>query len=405
MAKFLGPFFSKPILSKEVEPDFSLFYELGQLFSKIPLNAKIGIALYMWNNDDGLNKKGYHHKWQNVPGNPKNITEIFLSKIKSSDCEIILDNYISQYHAKTLGFLIDNIGEAGLIVDTRTGVNDPEIRRKLYESHKMAKIGYMHDKFILISELEGIGKHIVVQTTANINITQCHQFNNAIVVYDDEYLYSKYLAHWENLKNKILTRQLNSQNGTDLPEEENVYAGLPLNLDKQVNVFFFPRNDCPIEEELSNLLTVDYKCQIDICMAYLTRLRTRSILKKLSKLHKIRIILSEEDQNQTTIDSFKDCNISLKIIKNKRYNTEVGLDENGERRILDNWKARMHHKFLLINGDKHKIVWTGSYNLTYPGLKLNDETVLRIKDSQVHRAYTKIFNMLWTPVKSMKKIF
>lgn len=405
MAKFLGPFFSKPILNKEVEPDFSMFYELEKLFSKIPQNATIRIAIYMWNNDDGLNKKGYRHKWKDIPGNPKLVTDQFLTRAKHCDCQIILDNYISQYHQKTLNFLRDELGKDNLIVDTRTGVNDPEFRRELHEKKKRAKIGYMHDKFILISELDGIGKNVVIQTTANINITQCHQFNNTVVVYDDADLYNKYVKHWENLKNNILIRQKNILQDIDVPMESNIFANLPFDFTKQANVFFFPRKDCPIEAELRRLLEVDYRCKIDVCVAYLTRSRLRSLLKKLSNQHKIRVILSEEDQNEYTIGSFQTANIPTKIVWNKKYNKEPEEDENGQKRIFDNWRARMHHKFLLINDDNRKIVWTGSYNFTHPGLKLNDEAILRIEDKQVYRTYRKIFNMLWTPVSSMKKVF
>lgn len=391
MTKFLGPYFIKPILREQVYPDFSMFEELENIFSKITPNAIIRGALYMWNKDTGLNISKYREKWKDVPGNPLFVTDAFLSSSKNCDCKVILDNYSAQNHTKTLNYLIADLGEENIIIDPRVGANDPEYRRELASKQQTATMGYMHDKFFIISEVSGIGKWVIIQLTANINITQCHQFNNMIVVYDNEILFNQYLRHWNGLKSRIQEKETLELNETGETDE--------------TSAFFFPRKSCPILNDLKKI-QINSRTKIDIAMAYLTQSSFRKELVKLKKNGcKIRVLLSEEYQNErSTVDFLKTNKIPVRIISNHRYNQKAMKDEKGKERISDNWKARMHHKFILIENDRTKITWTGSYNLTVPGLRLNDETVLKIYDDQVFRRYKKMFNMLWKKEGVLKKV-
>lgn len=386
MVKFLGPFFSNPILKEEVVPDFSIFEALEKLFSNIVPGSFVRGAIYMWNQE-------VRKELSNTPGSPLKITETFLKKTCTCDVQLILDNYVLEFFQKTLKHL-SIIGNDNLFVDPRRGINDPEVRRKMCVKKKIATTGYMHDKFFLISEIAGLGKHVIIQMTANINITQCYQFNNMLVMYDDESLFEKYRTHWENLKSNILKR-INK-------EEVKILNNGSLDLNEETSVFFFPRKTCPIEQELKILLDQDDRAKIDITMAYLTRKKFVGLLTQLKLLRKkIRIILSEEEQNVGTVKSLKKAGIKVKIIKNKKYNSKNYIMEGGVKITKDNWQARMHHKFVLIMNEDKKITWTGSYNITYPGVRLNDESVVRLTDPQIYRQYMKIFNRLW---KDKKKI-
>jgi len=404
MTKFLGPYFIKPVLKEEVYPDFSMFVELERLFSKIVPGSIVRGALYMWNKDAGLNKSKYREKWKEEPGNPLFVTDQFLLKSRDCDSQLILDNYSSEYHKKTLKHLMVSLGEKNIFIDPRQGENDPEYRRKLFESGERAKFGYMHDKFFLISELEGIGKYVIIQLTANINVTQCHQFNNMLVVYDDKDLFDKYLMHWDNLKNNI---EMRNRGETIL--NLNMFSEIPAEIDKESRaaVFFCPRKTCPIEFELRKILNYapSSRVKIDVAMAYLTRSNFADVLSKLKRNGcRVRILLSEEVQNENAREFLRKYKLKYRILKNHMYNYETYTDENGKKRIQDNWKARMHHKFVLIENDRRYIVWTGSYNLTFPGLKLNDESVLRVCDKSVFRRYRKMFNLLWHPYCKFKKL-
>jgi hypothetical protein len=249
MPKFLGPYFIKPILREEIYPDFSMFEELKNIFSKIVPGALVRGALYMWNKDAGLHKSGYRNKWKDIQGNPLLVTDQFLSSTKLCDVQLILDNYSSEHHKNTFKYLQESLGEDNVIVDPRTGENDPEYRLKLCEEQKIAKQGYMHDKFFLISEVNGLGKWVIIQLTANINITQCHQFNNMVIVYDDESLFKKYLMHWKNLKININARKNNEE-----VINPNIFMNESLNEDDVVSAYFFPRKICPICSELNMIL-------------------------------------------------------------------------------------------------------------------------------------------------------
>jgi phosphatidylserine/phosphatidylglycerophosphate/cardiolipin synthase-like enzyme len=402
MVEFIGPYFSKPtLLKEEVIPDFSLYVELQKLFSKIPNNATIRSAIYMWNNSYGIKKKGFKDKWKNETGNPHELTQTFIKRARNCDTKIIFDNYNEQKHSDLIKNLSISLGSKNIIIDPRNNqMSDPEFRQDMAKAEILAKSGYMHDKFFLISELEGIGKHVIIQMTANINITQTHQFNNMIIIYNDQNIYSKYMLHWNDLKYNI--EKIEEDEYSNVFKNENPYV-LP---EIPITVFFMPRNKCPIETEFSEILkNAGQRTKIDIAMTYLTRPKIRSLILKLKqKKCKIRILLSEEFQNKkNTIPIFENSKIPLKIIANKCYNNEAYL-LNDKIKSRDNWCGRMHHKFVLIEHDQNQIVWTGSYNLTHPGLRYNDETVLRINDPQVYRKYKHHFNILFKTNKSLKRI-
>ena len=55
-------------------------------------------------------------------------------------------------------------------------------------------------------------------------------------------------------------------------------------------------------------------------------------------------------------------------------------------------KAGLHSKYLLINGvydgaSRKKLVFTGSHNYTYPALRANDETLLKIDNAALYDQY------------------
>jgi phosphatidylserine/phosphatidylglycerophosphate/cardiolipin synthase-like enzyme len=52
----------------------------------------------------------------------------------------------------------------------------------------------------------------------------------------------------------------------------------------------------------------------------------------------------------------------------------------------------MHHKFIVID---ERLVWTGSYNLTYQAAK-NYETLIRIEDEELAKAFSlEAFQLIW----------
>jgi len=77
-------------------------------------------------------------------------------------------------------------------------------------------------------------------------------------------------------------------------------------------------------------------------------------------------------------------NIHRKAIRNL---IKAGITVKG-----DNKKGLMHHKFAII--DK-KILWTGSYNLTYNGYKKNNNNAIKIISPELSALYLKEFNEMF----------
>jgi phosphatidylserine/phosphatidylglycerophosphate/cardiolipin synthase-like enzyme len=334
------------------------------------------------------------------PGNPIELTDEFVAWARDSDVKIILDQYSEEHHTYTVNRFRENFGVRNVILDNRTSTNNPEERLKLWLKEERATEGYMHDKFLLFSELEGIGKYVIVQMTANINYTQYHQYNNAIILYDNVELFNMYLKHWEDLKYGIKRR---SFEGWSIPKPHFMGGRF-----EQHEVFFFPRKKCPVETMLKELAKQDSLkgTKIDIAMSFLTRTPFPKIFSNLKRAGcELRVIMSEEHQNRNSIDKFKKKHIDYQIIWNKRYNEPDYFDKVAKKKIMpDNWRRRMHHKYILIDHRGQKMVWVGSYNFTHPGLRLNDETVLRINDPGVYDAYKMNFESLWRPGKPKKII-
>jgi phosphatidylserine/phosphatidylglycerophosphate/cardiolipin synthase-like enzyme len=406
MTKFLGPYFSRPkVKHREVLPDFALFEELKSLFSRIKKGTFIRMALYMWNqkcNREWRTPKEKGKKpYIELPGNPRELTDIFIEGASQCDTKMILDQYSLVNHEFTVNRFQEAFGYRNVILDNREGMNDPEVRLELALNEEMAKEGYMHDKFFLFSELEGIGKWVIVQMTANINYTQYHQYNNVIIMYDDKELFDMFVTHWEDLRKGIVRRT--SFDGWSI-RRKHFKGG---RFSRKHEVFFFPRKKCPIEAMLRDLAkTATSKTKVNIAMSFLTRIAYPAIFKELLKRGcQFKLILSEEYQNTRNLERYKKLKVPYSILRNAHLNEEWFWDDDLSKKKRDNWRRRMHHKYVLIEHQGQKTVWTGSYNLTHPGLRLNDETVLRIEDPNVYDAYMQNFKgLLRRPRKKPKYI-
>lgn len=80
------------------------------------------------------------------------------------------------------------------------------------------------------------------------------------------------------------------------------------------------------------------------------------------------------------------------------YNAGIDTNGNGVRDIY------MHHKVVAISGvwfgrNNTKVVYTGSANFTKPGLRANNEIIMRVKDNATFDKYNSNFNYIrdnWT---------
>jgi HKD family nuclease len=388
----------------KVKADPTIFTHLGDLFNRITKNSIIRGALYMWSDTSkfGIDQSTWGDS------SPEAITNVFMDKAKDTDTMLIFDNYNDQYHAGTMGRFQETFGVKNIILDTRQESGDPKIRRNLAAAKAGINVGYMHDKFLLFTELEGIGKYVIVQMTANINLTQYFQFNNMLVLYDNPVLFGHYLEHWRNLKACITKRRMRRRAN---PIPTNDLQAINEYDMEDPSIFFYPRSNCPVAAELKAMIPDAKDIEIYVAMGYFTRGGMLGLLRKHKEGGaKIKLVLGDELQNYKTEEILKNDDFDFHVIKNQDYNSKrsykVPCWEEGKFIDVpwDNWNGRMHHKYLLIKHKNRKITWTGSYNYTYPGLKLNDETVLRLEDENVFDQYKKEFDWLHQKKYTFKSV-
>ena len=72
-------------------------------------------------------------------------------------------------------------------------------------------------------------------------------------------------------------------------------------------------------------------------------------------------------------------------------NVDINFKTNGKS------NARMHHKFLVIDGET---TITGSFNWTYQANKANYENIIMIRDPSISIKYESEFNRIWEFITS-----
>lgn len=383
MTKFIGPYFAKG----GEQPDFTLFNVFMDLFSRIPKNSKVRGAMYMWNFKHTDPVPRIHKS-----PTPEEVTEQFLNYAVEADTHLILDAFSAKNHKFTVDYIVEKLGDGKVTIDNRFLNNDPYIREKVKKHNNWAKMqrakgrkvalmphpneGYMHEKFFCFSELEGIGKHVVLQCSTHVNETQYYQWNDMIGIYDNVPLYEKYMAHWEDLRFNI-PHQKKSRWGDEKKDTENTLANDPLDTESKVSAYFFPRKVHPVKTELRGRIFPEANENTEVLAAasFFTLKDWLNLFNDLSdKGAKVRVVVAEEPANYPTL---RELNCEYCVVRNRSAP----------------W-GRMHHKYCLIKTPDRAIVWTGSPNLT-KSIYRCDESLVRIDDPQVHTEYRAAFNVLW----------
>ncbi len=401
--KFLGPYFSYPevqTVDKKTtyKASFEVFERIHDLFKNIKPNSVVRGAAYMWGSHTPKYWEGHEHT-------PIVIADTLIKKSTVADVQMVLDNYSAENHKESVDELQEAIGD-NLTIDNRKGANDPDART-LYQQLKLGggkfnlkrqpknhkrmfanlarlkkdmKKGYMHDKFFLFSDLSHIGSNTIMIGSANLNYTQYFQYNDILVVQGSEALYKQFQIHWKNIKFAIQNRL---RGGEYVAKETQAYlvrsneANIPS--DPKVQAYFYPRRTCPLRQEMKRWAEeADNDTTIHVAMSFFTQ---KSLANLLGKIHdksaRMRILLGNEPANVLTTSRLHSYNIPTMTIKN------------------DDWKGRMHHKFVLYEKGDKTITWMGSYNFTHAALSKNDETIVRTEDKVVHKKYKDQFNKIW----------
>ncbi len=281
-------------------------------------------------------------------------TALIEAQQRGVDVRVVVDDVSQGYSA--VENLIDGIGSdrVTICIDSCMGLR------------------INHNKFMTASGLCDGSTKAVLQSSANFSNPQLWHDNNAVIIRDDQALYSAYFQYWQDL-------QLQQQNLNYYDGPNGVTLG-----DTGTKVYFFPRSGGdpePSEDTIYSILN-NIVCTQDttirIAMAFWSGPRQYLVdkLETMAATCDVRILI---DDDNSTIISYLASRPRLKY----RY------------KVL----PFIHHKYLLVDapnysGSHKRYVWTGSHNYTYGALRENDETLLRINNNTVFDAFLDNWNSM-----------
>ncbi|MGS2591386.1 phospholipase D-like domain-containing protein [Streptomyces hebeiensis] len=259
--------------------------------------------------------------------------------------------------------------------------------RTLHDTHTGS---INHNKFFLFSKA-GATEKVVFQTSANLTTTQRKRYyNNAVTVPDaGSGLYAAYRAYWGDLRDKG-----SAGSGTDnyyLTQQSGPYK-----------TYFFPRKETSgtydtnpgtdtVVSLLKNVDCADGATQIRIGMYAFTRVQVADKLVELKKAGcRVDVVHNGESGN---IGTKVQSALTGKITTLSRC-AGTFVDSDGAAQAIG-----IHSKYMLIEGTylggtKRKLVFTGSHNYTFPNLRANDETLLKIDNAAVYDSYKANFESM-----------
>ncbi|SFK35771.1 phospholipase D-like domain-containing protein [Streptomyces pini] len=235
--------------------------------------------------------------------------------------------------------------------------------------------GINHNKFALFSSVaDGSRREVVVQTSSNLTPSSYDKlWNSATTVSGNHTLYNAYVSYFGRLRAK------DAANWS--------YSSTSAGVEK---VYFFPRSSG--DTILGVLDNVEcswtdgsgtHKTGIRLAMFTLTRVGVANRLVELRRAGcTVDIVYSN-----TSADSWNALHASGGPVL-RCYDHDDDGDSGTPSRVV-------HSKYMLIDGwyagKRDKVVWTGSANYTYSGLRYNDETIMKINSDTVYAAYLANF--------------
>ncbi|MFI9586414.1 phosphatidylserine/phosphatidylglycerophosphate/cardiolipin synthase family protein [Streptomyces sp. NPDC052236] len=234
-----------------------------------------------------------------------------------------------------------------------------------------------HNKFFLFSQVGGANK-VVVQASANMtSLQRTDLFNNAVTIVNGG-LYDIYQAYFADLL----------AYGTSTGVSH--YYKTPSS--GAYKTYFFPRkeaagtdfNNDPSTDTIKLILD-NVSCTGGTQVRMAANLFTRNaIAQKLVALKNAGCAVTlAADGAPGAMGSVVESTISGKLTQRVECYEDRGTGVA---------KVGLHSKYLLINGvydgaSGKKLVFTGSHNYTYPALRANDETLLKIDNAALYDQY------------------
>lgn len=228
-----------------------------------------------------------------------------------------------------------------------------------------------HNKFVTISRMNDGSRHVVVQSSANLTTPQIHQFNNLVVIRDDQALYDGYVDYWHDLKSQ--------------QRDDNYYR--KTSGDTGTRAYFFPRESGDTVLSILSNLDCSGGARVRLAMAFFTNGRVE-VAQKLAEMQRngcvVEALLGDHPNTpgSSVLQELRDASVTVHV-----------FEETND--------VTIHSKYLLLDGKYYdgtpsKLVWTGSHNYTHPALRDNDEVLLKIDD----RALYDEFLSNWQTIRS-----
>ncbi|MEV6649366.1 phospholipase D-like domain-containing protein [Streptomyces sp. NPDC051219] len=231
-----------------------------------------------------------------------------------------------------------------------------------------------HNKFFLFSQVGGANK-VVVQTSANMtNLQRTDLFNNAVTIVDGG-LYDLYQAYFADL--------LKYGTGAGLSH----YYKTPSS--GAYKTYFFPRQEAAGTEFNNDPSTDTVKLILDnVGCAGGTEVRMAANLFTRNAVAQRLVALKNagcsvtlaHDGTPGAMGTVVESTVSGKLTQRVECYEDRGAGVA---------KAGLHSKYLLVKGvydgvAGKKLVFAGSHNYTYPALRANDETLLKIDNAALY---------------------
>ncbi|MFJ6793461.1 phospholipase D-like domain-containing protein [Streptomyces sp. NPDC091268] len=249
-----------------------------------------------------------------------------------------------------------------------------------------------HNKFFLFEKV-GTTSNVVFQSSANLTANhRVGMYNNAVTI-PDAGLYEEYSRYWKQLLDQ-------GTHGAGMPDTYTskdvgaykTYFFPRIEADKDVTPGspVDPRNDPGTDTVVSLLKNVDCKAvpasRVRVGMYAFTRSQVADKLREMQGAGcEVQVVVNGDPGNVGG------------AVKNTL--TSAGLTT---LRVCEGTGAGagalgIHSKYLLIEGTYlgtggRKLVFTGSHNYTYPNLRSQDETLLKIENPAVYEKFRENFD-------------
>ncbi|MFF2567438.1 phospholipase D-like domain-containing protein [Streptomyces sp. NPDC058084] len=261
--------------------------------------------------------------------------------------------------------------------------------RGLKKSDGGVEYAINHNKYFLFSKV-GATPNVVFQSSANLTANhRTGMFNNAVTV-PHTGLYDEYTHYWKDQ----LTHGTSGAGLDDYYRSTDVgayktyfFPRIESDRDTRDTSAVDPREDASTDTVVSLLKNVSCATtpatEIRVAMYAFTRTQVADRLAALQAAGcRVRVVVNGEDGNVGS-------GVRAAL-------TSAGLTTLRQCAGTDAGSYGVHSKYLLIDGSylgsPRKVVFTGSHNYTYPNLRSQDETLLKIDQAEIFEAYRQNFD-------------